>query len=183
MGGGSCDDVSVWGVETSSSVSMQGIKVGEASERSSVSREETPSVWMWLGYDVMARARVPAQWIIMAWTKLSVPVNLGIIWSWTSKSITSESRHKSTIPETTCIFVNWWMIFMIIWTKVQKRACCRWQKLFSPGGTFSVIFTIWNVLAWFWINRKPNFDMNGTLWVWKIITHEKRQEMLIDPNF
>ena len=34
MGGGSCDYMSAWGVESSISVSMQAIKVREAPERS-----------------------------------------------------------------------------------------------------------------------------------------------------
>ena len=42
--GGSCDYVSAWRVESSISVSMQAIKVGERAERSQVTKEGTQSV-------------------------------------------------------------------------------------------------------------------------------------------
>ena len=40
-------------------MSMQGIKVGESPEGSQVGKEETPSVWIQLAHDAMARGRVP----------------------------------------------------------------------------------------------------------------------------
>ena len=131
----------------------------------------------------MARGQVPARWIIIGIFKHPAEVNLGIIWPSTSESITRESRHNLTTLENACIFVNWRIIFMIFWTKVQKHAYCQCQKDFSPGGTFSGIFTILNDLANFRINKKAKFDMNGILWVWGIITSEKREEVLIDSNY
>ena len=98
------------------------------------------------------------------------------------ESITRESRHNLTILENACIFVSWWIIFMIFWKHVQKHADCQCQKHFSPGGTISGIFKMLNNLAKFWINRKANFDMNEDLWVWGIITREKRQEVFKDSN-
>ena len=44
-------------------MSMQGIKVGESPEGSQVGKEDTPSVWMQLAHDAMARGQVPTQWI------------------------------------------------------------------------------------------------------------------------
>ena len=79
-GGGSCDDVSVWGVESSIFTSMQAIKVGEVPERSQVSKEDTPSDHMQLGYDGMAGGGVGGRWIIIGKIKLLYPVILGIIW-------------------------------------------------------------------------------------------------------
>ena len=103
--------------------------------------------------------------------------------SWTPESITGESRHNLTILENACISVSWWIILMIIWTKVQKCAHCQCQRYFSPGVTLSGIFRLLNVWANFWINRKANFHMNGDLWVWEMITCEIRQEVLMDSNY
>ena len=62
-GGGKCEIVSVWGVESRISVSMWGIKVGESPESSQAGKERTPSVWMRLHHDGMARVEVPGRWI------------------------------------------------------------------------------------------------------------------------
>ena len=53
--GGLSDMMSAWGVGSRISMSMQGIKVGESPEGSQVGKEETPSVWMQLAHDAMAR--------------------------------------------------------------------------------------------------------------------------------
>ena len=182
MGGGSCDIASVWGVESRISVSMQARKVGESPEGSQAGKEGTPSVWERLVYDAMAKGQVPTRWIIIGIFNLSEPYNSGIIWSWTPESITRESRHNLTTLEIACVFVSWRFIFMIFWTQVQKHTHCQCQKDFSPGGTISGIFTTLNDLANIWINWKANFDVNENLWVWGIITFEKRQEVPIHSN-
>ena len=183
MGGGKTDIVSAWGVERRISVSIQGIRVGESPEGSQVGKKGTPSVWMRLVHDGMARGQAPTRWITIGIFKHAVQVNLGIIWPSTSESITRESKHNWTILENACNFVSWWIILMIFWTEVQKRVYCQCQKYFSPGGTFSGILTILNVLANFRINKKAFFDMNRNVWVWGIITSEKREEVLIDSNY
>ena len=99
------------------------------------------------------------------------------------KMFTREIRHNLKILEIACIFARGRIIFMIFWTKVQKHAYCQCQWRFSPGGTFSGIFTMLKDLANFWINRKANFDMNENLRVWGIITREKRQEVLKDSTY
>ena len=60
-------------------MSMQGIKVGESPEGSQVGKKETPSVWMQLAHDAMARGQVPTQWITIGHFKPSEQTNLGII--------------------------------------------------------------------------------------------------------
>ena len=61
MGGGLCDMVSSWGIESRISMSMQGIRVGESPEGSQVGKKGTPSVWMRLVHDAMARGQVPTR--------------------------------------------------------------------------------------------------------------------------
>ena len=138
---------------------------------------------MRLIYDAMARGQVPTRWMIIEIIQTGIQVDLGIIWPLPSESITRESRHNWTILENACIFVSWWIILLIIWHGVQKRPYYQCQKIFSPGGTISVIFTTLNDFATFRNNSKANFDMKGTLWVWEIITSETRQEVFIDSNY
>ena len=60
-------------------MSMQGIRVGESPEGSQVGKEDTPSVWMQLAYDAMARGQVPTRWMIIEIIQTAVQVDLGII--------------------------------------------------------------------------------------------------------
>ena len=161
--GGSCDIASAWGVESRISVSMQARKVGESPEVSQAGKEDTPSGWKRLMYDAMARGQVSTRWIIIRIFKHGEQVNLGIIWPWTPESITRESRHNLTVLENACIFVSWWIIFMIFWTKVQKRVHCQCQEDFSPGSTFGGIFTMLKDLANFRISWFENWPNPATL--------------------
>ena len=60
------------------SLSMRGIKVGESPEGSQTGKEGTPSVWMGLAHDGMARAQVPTRWMIIEPIKPRLQVDLGI---------------------------------------------------------------------------------------------------------
>ena len=121
---------------------MQAIKVGEASERSQVSKERTPSVWMRLHHDGMARVEVPGRWIIIERIKHAPPLKLGIMRLSMSKSITREIRHNTAMSSYDCSFVNLKDIFMKFGEVVQNRVKRQGQNDFSPGGTHRGNFTL-----------------------------------------
>ena len=81
--------------------------------------------------------------------------------SWTPESITGESRHNLTILENACIFVSWWIIFMIFWTEVQKCAHCQCQRVFPLASRLVEFLQCWTIWPIFEATEKPIFTWTG----------------------